>query len=186
MLDAGLHPISESAVSAATARRWLMERESPAWLLEPGQRDACSISSEPRSRPVLITGDGGQVVLSALWQGPEPAWLRPTMEVLAQLLALPADWDSYGARRIGQAAVTSVLALLREVMPDDAPAPQIVPTAAGGVQMEWHMRGIDLEVCVRPTGEGWVLFEDLETGEEWEGPAPDRLAAALNTLTQRA
>src|SRR5438105_15964849 len=102
--------------------------------------------------------------------GAEPAWLRSTLEVLVGLLDLPQNWDSYGAPQVAPAAAAAALNLLLDLMPPTAPAPQIIPLADGGVQLEWHMGGIDLEVALRASGETFVLFEDLRTGEEWEGP----------------
>lgn len=67
---------------------------------------------------------------------------------LASLSTLPDDWDGYGAATISDAALAVVRAL------------HVVPTVNGGVQIEWHANGWDVEVEVSkdgiPTG---VLME---------------------------
>jgi hypothetical protein len=43
--------------------------------------------------------------------------------------------------------------LLESTMRDDTPAPWVVPLSDGGVQMEWHERGLDIEIGVPPSDE---------------------------------
>jgi len=115
-------------------------------------------------------------------------WMQPTREALSELLDLKADWNSYGALPIQPEAVRHAMELLCLVMRPDAPAPQVVPTSCGGVQLEWHTGGFDIEVSIRPSGEAYACVEDLRTGEEWDGPLPERqvdLKAALGRLADR-
>ncbi len=51
--------------------------------------------------------------------------------------------------------------------------PFVVPTSGGGIQFEWHTRGIDLEVEVVQPGRIVALFADSRTGEEWEEETKD-------------
>ena len=189
MLEVPTQPFRWPSRETAEPRRWLTEPETTTGVGPLLGEPLSGISTVLPPRPVRVTAAGGKAALTVSWEGPEPFWLRPTLEVLAELLALPRDWDSYGARPVAQAAVGAAVSLLRDVMPAAAPAPQVVPTSAGGVQLEWHLGGIDLEVSVRPSGEAFVLFDDLRTGEEWEGILPVRraaLAAALAALVQRS
>ena len=41
-----------------------------------------------------------------------------------------------------------VLSVLNDVMRTRTPIPQVVPSAGGGVQLEWHQKGIDLELHI--------------------------------------
>jgi hypothetical protein len=73
-------------------------------------------------------------------------------------------------------------------MDDDTPEPQIVPTPSGGVQMEWHTRGIDLEIETLGGGRFGAFFEDARTGATWEGDvevADSRLSDAIRALAER-
>lgn len=60
----------------------------------------------------------------------------------SELLALRDNWDSYGSRAIPHAAVDGALRLRAAV----ATEPIMVPTNGGGVQLEWHNRGFDVEL----------------------------------------
>jgi hypothetical protein len=48
------------------------------------------------------------------------------------------------------------------------PLPSIVPTRRGTIQIEWHARGVDLEIDVRSPTDIVAIFEDLRTGDTWE------------------
>jgi hypothetical protein len=97
-----------------------------------------------------------------------PAWLESTNESLRELLALPPNWDSYGAAPIQVESVMASIDLLRAIMRDDTPAPAVVPTSRGLVQLEWHRDGVDLEIEVRSLGKYSAYFENSHTGEAWE------------------
>jgi hypothetical protein len=100
----------------------------------------------------------------------EPAeWLRSALATLRRILNLPANWDSYGAPPIQGELVEPVLQFLDSVMSDSMPVPAIVPTSSGGIQLEWHTRGVDLEIEFTPSGLVHVYYLDHAADEEWEG-----------------
>lgn len=76
----------------------------------------------------------------------KPAWLESAVDRLASLVRLEAGWDSYQARTIDPQRAQHVLLALLEVMKPATPLPSIVPTTDGGIQLEWHRNGIDLEI----------------------------------------
>jgi hypothetical protein len=118
----------------------------------------------------------------------QPAWLMPVVKVMGELLNLPENWDSYGACRISPAATEFALQLLPETMRVDTPVPTVVPTSSGGVQLEWHTRGIDLEVEIKSPGRLYVSYEDHRDNVEWEGELTSdltRLSGFLSELSQR-
>jgi hypothetical protein len=119
-------------------------------------------------------------------EGDEPAWLPSVLRAVDVLLGLPTGWNSYGAPRIDPHAVEAALRLLLATMQPDTLAPSVVPTVRGGVQLEWHASGVDLEVEVTPSGHVSVAYEDDE-GQEWEAdPLVDLrpLKQALRSLVQ--
>src|ERR1035438_4373800 len=75
-----------------------------------------------------------------------PAWLQPTIKSFLDLLQLPQNWDGYGASQMHEQIVQQALLLLVEVMDNDAPPPSVVPLSDGGVQVEWHRHGHNLEI----------------------------------------
>lgn len=114
-----------------------------------------------------------------------PAWVTPTVQSLLDLLQLPQNWDGYGAVRIQEQIAQKVLMVLVEVMESDAPAPSIVPLSDGGVQVEWHRRGRNLEIEF-PDGEapGFYYYEDgseLESEGQVSGNH-DRIQAYIANL----
>ena len=48
--------------------------------------------------------------------------------------------------------------VLGQIMTDDMPAPDVVPTYEGGVQFEWHRNGIDIEIEIHE--KEYLFFED--------------------------
>lgn len=82
----------------------------------------------------------------------EQPWLARKLRRLEELGRLEAGWDGAGSRPPDPPALVAAVALvrlfsawatLRPVCP-----PQIVPVAGGGLQLEWHEQGLDLEVVV--------------------------------------
>lgn len=115
-------------------------------------------------------------------------WLEAVGDRLQTLVDLPANWNSRGARRVTAQAVRTALAVLVNVMAADSRMPTIVPTVRGGLQLEWHGEGIDLEIEIdHPGGGAEVAFEDAETEIEFDEPLTDFSVVrdALATLTAR-
>jgi hypothetical protein len=107
-----------------------------------------------------------------------PNWLLPTIEKLSELLSLGPNWDSYGARSIDANRVLEALRLLGRVMLNDSPPPCVVPTNCGGVQLEWHIAGVDLEIDIISSADIHVSFES--SNESWERT----LSTDLSSLTK--
>lgn len=91
----------------------------------------------------------------------KPRWFNRAMAELEALRHLNKNWDSYGAPRINRQSLTEARSLLRELARSKTPAPSVVPTSDGSVQLEWHTRGIDLEVRWISTTTVHVCLEDL-------------------------
>lgn len=106
--------------------------------------------------------EGGQMVVTLA--DARPQWLEPTLERLVGLITLPENWDSYGAPPVDPQCVHTAIRLLLDTMQDDSPAPAVVPTCRGGVQLEWHTRGLDLEVEILSPSRLHLYFEDQQTG----------------------
>ena len=114
-----------------------------------------------------------------------PAWQGPTVESLLDLLQLPKNWDGYGAIQIQEQLAQKALMVLVEVMENDAPAPSVVPLSDGGIQVEWHRLGRNLEIEF-PAGET-PSFYYYEDGSELESEGQvsrsyDRIQAYLANL----
>lgn len=115
--------------------------------------------------------------------------IGPFLDTAVHLMTLPENWDSYGARPIDPRFVYYGLSLLNDLMRKRTPSPAMVPTSMGGIQLEWHNRGIDLEVRIESLRSIYVSYEDERTGTQWEGTLSSasvrRLDQFVADLSQR-
>jgi hypothetical protein len=81
-----------------------------------------------------------------------PAWMSPAIARLRALLSLPPNWNSYGSMPIAPSTIHRALQFMVSALPSRAPTPAIVPTPSGGVQLEWHQDGLDVEIELLPDG----------------------------------
>lgn len=99
---------------------------------------------------------------------PIPTWARGLLRKISELGDLEEDWDSYGAQPIDPRCAVTAAEIILNLMDSEMPAPSIVPTTGGGVQLEWHRAGADLEIEIQSPTKVEVFFEDGRTGEEKE------------------
>lgn len=78
----------------------------------------------------------------------EEGWIRN--ERIADLAELVDDWDSYGAEHVTDEA----LAVLRNLC--------AVPLKDGGIQIEWHCSGWDVEVEVNRHGVPVAFYSEKQ------------------------
>ena len=79
------------------------------------------------------------------------SWLPEVKAKVQKLGKLQPNWNSYGALVPTTDAIKGAILLLHFVDDLDLPMPQIVPTAVGGIQLEWHD---DFEFEVECQGHG--------------------------------
>lgn len=85
-------------------------------------------------------------IARALNAEPEKKWQIEVQKSLFDFAKLSEGWDSYGAPPIGWQAGLFALSVLNDFMRPRTPIPQVVPSTAGGIQLEWHQKGVDLEL----------------------------------------
>jgi len=112
-----------------------------------------------RQSMVLELGQGDNLIIEI--EGEAPAWLSGVIRQLPPLANLSTNWNSYGAVPVSRKSIIAALVVLFSVMQEDTPIPDLVPTPRGTIQLEWHTRGIDLEVDVLPGGLFHISYEDL-------------------------
>jgi hypothetical protein len=91
---------------------------------------------------------------------PEQKWQIEVQKHLLKYVKMEPGWDSYGAPRIGWDAGMFALSILNDVMRTRTPIPQVVPSGAGGVQIEWHQKGVDLELHITAPYQCELWFHD--------------------------
>ncbi len=116
----------------------------------------------PRSTQRGMTSD-------ALWD---------VLERLNNLLALPPNWDAYGAELVSPRVAKQVLGVLKDVLWADTPLPQFTATSDGGIQMEWYRPTMLLSITIEPDEQPHLYYRDNATSEYWEatlGQEPENL-----------
>ena len=97
-----------------------------------------------------------------------PEQFRRAVYRAIELRQLPKGWNSYGAEPVSDAAFVRTVTFLCEYVVAGVPGPSLVPTVRGGLQIEWHRCGVDIEVEVNPEGSVFWCAADRRTGEEVE------------------
>ena len=105
-------------------------------------------------------------ILSKITVSIEPDWAPEVREELDDLLQPGDAWDDDGARPTSAFAVGRARETLQALANFDTPRPSIVPGPDGGVQLEWHLASVELEIEFRPNGQVEALLVDRATAEE--------------------
>lgn len=132
-------------------------------LVPPPRTSEPPTTMAQRTVYVQVTG------LPPLRSRPGKWWSRVT-EQLDNLVALPANWDSYGADPVESDIVGSAMGfLLGFGAALDLPEPRVAPTRIGGVLLQWssHQKSVEVEF-VSPDAVSYV-YADEASGQEFEG-----------------
>jgi hypothetical protein len=89
------------------------------------------------------------------------------------VLALPPNWNSYQAGTIDSKIVHEAMNFINAVLVPTSPAPRVVPLSSGGLQLEWHRKGVDLEVVLDRGEAPYFYFRNRADGEESEHRLPE-------------
>jgi len=128
----------------------------------------CSGTDVLASRGIKRRQDASVVEPSATLAGQPAEWVPEVLSRLRALAVLDAGWDGRCAPRISPTVVEIAMQLLRRVMLTDTPAPEIVPTVRGGLQLEWHVPNVDVELEILSPGRHVLSFEDRVLGREFD------------------
>lgn len=99
-----------------------------------------------------------------------PPWMREVEDRINEILALTADWDGEGSVAPDAMCALNVVNFLLGVALHETPAPAITPTSGGGMSVEWHVGGYDLEVKFSSDGTRSYFYVEPD-GTEAEGDA---------------
>lgn len=99
---------------------------------------------------------------------PEP--IQEAIRQASELVRLREGWNSYSAKPVSGEAVQAAITFLVEaaLATPTVAAPAVVPTVRGGLQLEWHRRGVDLEIEFGPDASCSWCAEDRTTEETFE------------------
>jgi hypothetical protein len=179
--------IPTSGVPLLSEREWLSAIEPSHGFL--GRRELVRSATEWRELEFDLArieqGSLNRYVVVVPTSDEDAPWKRDLSKRLVDILALPQNWDSYGAPQLTFQAFYAALNTLDALMTPRRLIPDIVPTSRGGVQIEWHDKGIDLEVEIEPEGSVIAYLEDPQRPEALEGHLQDMndaVSAALDHL----
>lgn len=68
------------------------------------------------------------------------------VRVIWRVLQLPRGWAGAGSQAVTREALVGALEFIRRRVPVTSPRPSVVPTGPGGIQLEWHHSGLDVEI----------------------------------------
>lgn len=87
-----------------------------------------------------------------------PWWFDEHLnEELNRLFALPAGWDGSSSDEVTIQAVQETVAVLAAIVDETSSPPQFFPLHDGGIQVEWHVGGNDIEIEVNGAGVAYVF-----------------------------
>jgi hypothetical protein len=95
-------------------------------------------------------------------------WRFSAEHRLVALSRLKKGWDGHSASPVNRDALEFAAQVIAAFMQPRVPAPAIVPLADGGVQIEWHRRGWDLEISVLGPNNIYVYAYELASQSEHE------------------
>lgn len=98
------------------------------------------------------------------------------MQGFVDLRTLPQNWNSYGASPIDPKVVQEAMNLMNGILSPTSPAPRVVPLSSGGLQLEWHRQGIDLEVVFDREEQPFFYYRNRVSGDEAEHALPQESA----------
>ena len=115
---------------------------------------------------------------------PPPDPILHAIRQASELVQLPRGWNSYDAKPVSSEAVRKAIAFLVDAASSipDVVAPAVVPTVRGGLQLEWHRQGVDLEIEFDPSGSPSWYAEDRRTEETVEATLLDEDVALWQWL----
>lgn len=118
----------------------------------------------PAKRPLVGDRGEGPDVYTVVAPDASP-WYGAALDQISGLTALAHGWNGYDAREVkADMAIDAAKFLTRVAFPGIA-APSIVPLSDGGVQVEWHRGGLDIEITFSDDEPG-VYVVDREGGED--------------------
>jgi hypothetical protein len=127
------------------------------------QRYFSSIANEPT--PVARSQSAYPRFYEQFNAAPERKWEVEVVSSLVKYAQMPQGWDSYNAQPLRRDAGLFALEILHSVMGPRTPVPQVIPSSQGGVQLEWHEKGVDLELHIAAPYECELWFRDHQDAD---------------------
>ena len=100
--------------------------------------------------------------------GDQLAWGENVTRRLNYLRALPTGWDGYSGLPLQREIADFAQDLLNRLCTATTPEPDIVPLSSGGLQVEWHVSAVEIELMIDTPGhvKAWIADQRDPAGEE--------------------
>ena len=95
-----------------------------------------------------------------------PTWLGRVKKRIKEMAQLTANWDSYVALPVDPRIPPIADALVEWFAVDNLPPPDVFATSDGGMQLEWHIHRVNIEIELT-SKKTIIRFHDLTTLESW-------------------
>jgi len=176
------------AEAAILSERWLSATTLPDALARPSVMTAAVEQAAPVLRRVVIRKRGSEVLVEVYANHPMSATFLKSVEAVADLLSLPPGWNSYAARPIDHQNAREAIRLLATFLRPNTPPPSVVPTVRGGIQLEWHTGGANVEIYIESQSDVSFFADDAVSGDSSDVPLSgheDELRSWLNRLSRK-
>jgi len=122
---------------------------------------------------------------STLAERRKPAsWLVSSIRRLGNLLALPANWDSYGGKPVDKrSARYAELFLIELSRIEGIPEPAITASPDGHIALAWDFGQASMEVEVRPDGRWRYVYLDEADEQRDRENITSNSSSIINILT---
>jgi hypothetical protein len=158
------------AEAAILSERWLSATTLPDVLARPAVITAAVEQPSLVLRRVVIRKQGPALFVEVYANRPMSQTFLKSVEAVADLLSLPPGWNSYSAKPIEHQSATQAIRLLAEFLKPSTPLPSVVPTVRGGIQLEWHTKGANVEIYIESSNEVSFFAEEAGSGKSSDVP----------------
>jgi hypothetical protein len=139
-------------------------------------------SSTAQPRPARSSGS--QIVA---FSQTRTDWQPFAARRLNEIIRLPVGWDGHQGKPVNATIASYSYNLLEALLTMPAvPMPSITPLSYGGLVLEWHRRGWDVEIEIDAPASHHLFAHELASGEEWEswlGPQLTQLQGIIKRIS---
>ena len=87
-------------------------------------------------------------------------WFGQVRSILSRIENKCANWDGHDAVPVSRTTIAYVLNMLDGIKIKDLPRPELQALSDGGIMIEWHVGGIELEIFVTKPLDAYFDFTD--------------------------
>jgi hypothetical protein len=121
----------------------------------------------------------------AAFQSVRTDWQRVAERRLNEVIRLPVGWDGHQGKPVEATIATYAFGLLEALLTmPGVPLPSITPLSYGGLVLEWHRKGWDVEIEIDAPSSHHVYTRELALGIEKEFWLGLQLRQLLDVLKQ--